>query len=76
MISCFAACVVFPKQSLFLSSPKSQSTFSILTDEILAQHDKAKQSAMLCTQGLKKDEIPSVAPWNQNIDWMENSCKA
>lgn len=58
-----------------LSSQKSQSAFSLLTDEILAQHDKAEQSSMLCTQGLKKDEVPAIASWNQNTDWMDNSCK-
>ncbi|XP_053537333.1 rab effector MyRIP isoform X4 [Ictalurus punctatus] len=52
----------------------SQSAFSLLTDEILAQHDKAEQSSMLCTQGLKKDEVPAIASWNQNTDWMDNSC--
>ncbi|XP_058250828.1 rab effector MyRIP isoform X2 [Hemibagrus wyckioides] len=52
----------------------SQSAFSHLTEEILAQHDKTEQSSMLCTQGLKKDEVPAVASWNQNMDWMENSC--
>ncbi|XP_060788166.1 rab effector MyRIP isoform X3 [Neoarius graeffei] len=51
----------------------SRSAFSLLTDEILAQHDKAEQSPMLCTQGLKKDDVPAIAGWNQNLDWMENS---
>ncbi|XP_026792137.3 rab effector MyRIP isoform X4 [Pangasianodon hypophthalmus] len=56
------------------NSNKSQSAFSRLTDEILTQHDKAEQSSMLCTQGLKMDEVPAVASWNLNMDWMENSC--
>ncbi|XP_027024788.2 rab effector MyRIP isoform X2 [Tachysurus fulvidraco] len=52
----------------------SQSASSLLTDEILAQHNKTEQSSMHCKQGLKKDEVPAVASWNQNMDWMENSC--
>ncbi|KAM9500671.1 rab effector MyRIP isoform 2-T2 [Clarias gariepinus] len=52
----------------------SQSAFSLLTDEILSQHDKAEQSPVLCTQGLKKDDVPAIASWNQNMDWLENSC--
>ncbi|TSK82161.1 Rab effector MyRIP [Bagarius yarrelli] len=51
-----------------------QSAFSLLTEEILAQHDKTEQSSVLCTQGLKADDVSSTAGWNQNIDWMENSC--
>ncbi|KAK3546335.1 hypothetical protein QTP70_025669 [Hemibagrus guttatus] len=56
------------------NSNPSQSAFAHLTEEILAQHDKTEQSSMLCTQGLKKDEVPAVASWNQNMDWIENSC--
>ncbi|XP_046708420.1 rab effector MyRIP isoform X3 [Silurus meridionalis] len=56
------------------NSNMCQSAFSLLTNEILAQHDNAEQSSMLCTHGLKRDESPAVANWNQNKDWMENSC--
>ncbi|KAF5904077.1 rab effector MyRIP-like isoform X1, partial [Clarias magur] len=56
------------------NSNTSQSAFSLLTDEILSQHDKAEQSPVLCTQGLKKDDVSAIASWNQNVDWMENSC--
>ncbi|GAA6108444.1 rab effector MyRIP isoform X3 [Tachysurus ichikawai] len=51
----------------------SQSASSLLTDEILAHHNKTEQSSMHCKPGLKKDEVPAVASWNQNMDWMENS---
>ncbi|XP_062849045.1 rab effector MyRIP [Trichomycterus rosablanca] len=52
------------------NSNKPHSALSILTEEMLAQQDKAEQSPMLCTQG----PVPTVPGRSKSVDWMENSC--